>query len=146
MESFEGYYKKMPWLSLPAAEGVANVKNRLAQTFEITGIPTSIVLDVASGQYITDDVRDPVVAAASAGTNDQALQLLQQWKSMPSVPLEEAAQKRKSNVSQRNPLLALIFYILKNPVYIFGLLYIFKQLRKQLANSFSNSGETGEEL
>ena len=134
----------MPWLAIPSDEGAAAIKNRLAQLFGINGIPTSIVLQVPSGEYVTDAVRDPVVGAAP--DKEKALKLVQNWKSMPSVPLEEAAQKRKADEPKRHPLVALFFFIFKNPVYIFGLLYFFKFVRKQLENSWTSGGGSEGEL
>ena len=134
----------MPWLAVPNDEGAAAIKNRLAQLFEISGIPTSIVLQVPSGQYVTDAVRDPVVGAAP--DKEKALKLVQSWKSMASVPLEEAAQKRKADEPKQHPLVTLLFYIFKNPIYIFGLMYFFKLAKKQLEKSWATDGTSEGEL
>ena len=130
VESFEGYYGKMPWLALPSDPGTAGIKNKLAQLFEITGIPTSIVLQVPSGQFVTDGVRDPVVRAAD--NKEQALKLVDSWKSMPSVPLEDAAQGGYAKAESIGDIVLLYF---QEPCVYFRLA-VFFQVRQKAIGKF----------
>jgi nucleoredoxin len=127
IESFDEYYGNMPWLAI-ATDGTA-VKNELAKTFQISGIPTSLVLDCKTGAYITDDARNTVTEIAS-GTKEQGLALIKKWKEMESVPLDQAAEKRKGGQPAQNPALRAVMYILKNPMYIFGMIYIYKYVMR----------------
>jgi nucleoredoxin len=127
IESFDEYYGNMPWLAVPT-DGTT-VKNELAQTFQISGIPTSLVLDCKTGTYITDDARDTVTEVAG-GTKDQGLALINKWKAMESVPIDQAAEKRKGDQPTQNLALRAVMYILKNPMYIFGMIYIYKYVMR----------------
>lgn len=51
-ESFEDYFSKMPWLSIPFSDSAT--KERLNELFEVRGIPHLVVLD-AEGKVSTDD-------------------------------------------------------------------------------------------
>ena len=52
----------MPWLSLPegANESSSSIKNQLANTMKIRGIPTMIVLEVKTGNFVTVTGREDV--------------------------------------------------------------------------------------
>lgn len=118
---FEGYFAKMPWKSLPA-DGTASIKNRLAQACHITGIPALIVLDRKTGDFITDAGRDDVGGWKEQGARDAAVQVVEKWKSAESVPLSEA----KFSGGASGGLMGMVMTILKNPAFIFGMIYIFK--------------------
>lgn len=132
----------MPWLAIPA-DGTA-IKNSLAQTFQLSSIPTSLVLDCKTGGYITDDARNTVAEVAN-GTKEQGLKLIANWNQMESVPVEEAGAKRKAELPKQHPLLAVVMYIAKNPMYIFGLIYIYKYLKKTYFPSAMMMEEEPEE-
>jgi hypothetical protein len=137
----------MPWLAISTDGDSAAVKNSLAQAFSISGLPTSLVLDVKTGNYITDDARMTVSEIAN-GTKEQGMNLIQKWSSMEAVPVEQAAAKRKADEPKQNLLVAAVMYILKNPMYIFGMLYIFKFLKKKYEAEYlvggGDDGDTGE--
>jgi nucleoredoxin len=62
---FDGYYNEMPWLALPFSE--RDAKSKLSEKYGITGIPTLVLLDGATGELKTKDGRgeitaDPVLA------------------------------------------------------------------------------------
>mmetsp|Transcript_19921 Transcript_19921/g.28808 ORF Transcript_19921/g.28808 Transcript_19921/m.28808 type:complete len:149 (-) Transcript_19921:281-727(-) len=123
----------MPWLAIPATEGSAAIKNNLANTLQITGIPTIIVLDAKTGNYITDKAREEVMASSSSSDGDakaKGLNLVETWKKIESVPIEEAAAKRAESVPKRSMLMSLVMHIAKNPIWIFGLIYIYKRFMK----------------
>ncbi|CAF0995895.1 unnamed protein product [Rotaria sp. Silwood1] len=53
--SFNEYYKEMPWLTLDFKD--RKKKEELGKKFNITGIPTLILLDGDSGEIICSDAR-----------------------------------------------------------------------------------------
>ena len=88
LQSFEEYYKKMPWLSLSTDADSASIKQKLAQMFQIRGIPSLIAIDAKSGKYITNDARSDVMGAG--GDDAKQKEVIQKWKSIETVPIEEA--------------------------------------------------------
>jgi len=52
-EAFVSYYKEMPWLGLPFAE--RELQQKLSDQFKVSGIPSLILLDVATGEVISKD-------------------------------------------------------------------------------------------
>ena len=54
--AFNEYYKEMPWLALEYSE--RKKKEELAKLFQITGIPTILLLDGDSANIICTDARD----------------------------------------------------------------------------------------
>lgn len=107
----------MPFKSLPEGEGESSsaVKNKLSQTLQIRGIPTLIVLDVKTGEFVTATAREDV---ANAGGNvEKGLETIKRWKAIEPIPIEEAS----AQAAGPSGFLAIITHILKNPIYIFGL-------------------------
>lgn len=128
MPDFEAYFATMPWLSLPAV-GTAQIKNQLATKCQIAGIPALLVLERATGQYITNAARNHVEQWNSQGGDKAAAeQVVKQWLDTPAVPLEEA------NLGTSGPggIMGIFSMIAKNPALIFGLIYIIKYLWREL--------------
>jgi nucleoredoxin len=122
--SFAEYYGSMPWLALPGSK--AEVKRSLATQLHVSGIPTLVVLDVNTGYFISDNGRYDVSVAS--GNETKMIELVQTWKATTPVPLDQAV----SSVSQRPPgPLGILSFILKNPIFIFGLYFLVKQAMKQ---------------
>jgi hypothetical protein len=134
----------MPWLSLTNEQGSAAIKSNLATIFNITSIPTTLVLNAQTGNFITDDARNTVSSAfgSNGGTKEEGLELIKTWKGMVSVPLEEAAKQRSVAGVQGNILVQIVMFFAKNPVYIFGLLYFFKLFRKKFESYLESSAAT----
>ena len=118
LQSFEEYYKKMPWLSLSTDADSASIKQKLAQMFQIRGIPSLIAIDAKSGKYITKDARSDVMGAG--GDDAKQKEVIQKWKSIEAVPIEEADL---SSGAGQGGIGAIVTFLLRNPIYIFGLLY-----------------------
>jgi nucleoredoxin len=57
-ESFDEYYKDMPWLKLNYDQ--QDKKDELEEKFEVDGIPTLILLDGDSGDVICTDARKQI--------------------------------------------------------------------------------------
>lgn len=131
----------MPWLSLPEGTGsTSQVKNSLAQKLQIRGIPTLIVLDVKTGKFVTSSAREGVTAAG--GSAEKGLETIEAWKAVEAVPIEEANLADQG--SGPSGIMGIIFYILKNPIYIFGLLYFYKRFLKYLEDDSGASIEADD--
>ena len=57
--AFASYYKEMPWLALPFAE--RELKQKLSKQFKVSGIPSLILLDGATGKVLSKDGRSVVM-------------------------------------------------------------------------------------
>ena len=86
--SFNDYYGKMPWKSLPVL-GSAPIKQKLADSLQISGIPALVVLDAKSGHFVSDTARFDV--AKVLGDDEKSKRLIESWKNTEAVPFEEAS-------------------------------------------------------
>jgi nucleoredoxin len=66
-ESFNEYYKDMPWLALDYKE--KDKKEELSSKFGVTGIPTFILLDSDSGNIICTNARQQIETNDTKGEN-----------------------------------------------------------------------------
>ena len=141
LNEFQDYYgKKMPWAAIPTDADAAAYKNKLATRLQIAGIPSLVVLEAETGLFITNKAREQIQGKTPA------LELVKTWKETPAVTLEEgAAQSGGVGGGGIGGLLfKLVMAVLKNPIYIFGLLYFYKAaLRKY--NAYIAESATGEE-
>ena len=83
--SFDEYFGKMPWLSLPTQ--TMEIKQELATQLRISGLPTLVVLN-AKGNFVTDRAREEVSLAAKNEEKEKSL--VSKWKSTEAVPISEA--------------------------------------------------------
>ena len=120
----------MPWLAIPTEEGSAAIKGKLASTLGVQGIPTLCLLDAKTGEFITAGARGDVEDAD--GDPEKCKEILQKWKNMERKPLASAASEMES-AGPSNPLMKIVLFFAKNPIYIFGLMYFYRFLKKQLA-------------
>ena len=143
LQSFEEYYKKMPWLSLSTDADSASIKQKLAQMFQIRGIPSLIAIDAKSGKYITNDARSDVMSAG--GDDAKQKEIIQKWRSIEAVPIEEADL---SSGAGPGGIGAVVTFLLRNPIYIFGLLYFARRALAYLQEMGRDDeeGTGGEEL
>lgn len=58
LEEFNEYYGKMPWKAVPT--DAAQIKQTLASRLGIQGIPALVVLEVSTGLFVTNDIRDQI--------------------------------------------------------------------------------------
>lgn len=77
----------MPWTSLPVL-GTAAIKQKLADSLKISGIPSLIVLDAETGYFISDNARYEVMSLR--GNDEQSKALIETWKNTEAVTIEEA--------------------------------------------------------
>jgi nucleoredoxin len=66
-ESFDEYYKDMPWLTLDFKE--RDKQEELSDKFHVSGIPKFILLDGDSGDIISTDARDQIQTKDTKGDN-----------------------------------------------------------------------------
>lgn len=123
--SFDAYFSTMPWYALPQTAN--DIQKKLATILQIQGIPSVIVLEAKSGKFITDDGRNHVLQAKGDVENYKAL--IDSWKETEAVPIEDA----KFHEGQGGGLfLRIVGYFMKNPMYIFAVMYFYKQIMKKL--------------
>ena len=58
--AFDSYHKEMPWLALPFAERA--LKQTLSKRFKVSGIPSLVLVDGATGQVLSKDGRSVIVS------------------------------------------------------------------------------------
>lgn len=133
---FEGYYKKMPWLSIPSEKGSAAIKNNLSQLMGIQGIPTLVVLDAKTGEFINATARGEV--SLVGGDAKRGQELFAEWMAAERKPMSEAS--KVIGARQQNLITMIFMWFVQNPISIFALLYCYNQLKKRW-NAASGSGE-----
>lgn len=126
-DDFDKYFATMPWLSIPLVEGSAKIKNNLSQTLKIAGIPMLVVLDAKTGEFITGLAREEVTVAG--GDKTKAKELVEKWNQIERVALAEA----NLGGGGQGGVMGILMFFAKNPMYIFGLLYIIKWATRQWA-------------
>ena len=126
-KSFNEYFGKMPWLSM--VPGYTSTENRdrqskLANQFKIQGIPSVIVLDAKTGNFISDNGRNEVMQASSSDETKKSL--VQTWLSKEAVPIDQAVLGATAGESQ-NVLVRIFLFFARKPVYMFAALYVLKR-------------------
>lgn len=134
---FDAYYGKMPWLAVPPA--ATEIRSKLASALQIQGIPTLVVLDAATGQFVSNDARAEVQRAA--GSAAKAKEVIATWKATPPVPFEEGLQQPNDPVSL---LKRFVTMLLRNPLYMFALLYFGKKALRALGYIGAGGAGAGE--
>lgn len=66
-ESFDEYYKEMPWLTLDFNE--QDKKDEIENKFEISGIPKLILVDGDTGDVLCTDAREQIQNRDKEGEN-----------------------------------------------------------------------------
>lgn len=142
--TFSDYFAKMPWLAMfPAymSKEHGDRQAKLADMFKIQGIPSVIVLDAKTGNFVTDNARNEVMEASSDASKRK---LLQMWLSKEAVPVEQALLS--SGGSEGNLLWKVFMFFAKRPTYMFGVLYFGKQLLQYLSDLGKDGNEDHKEL
>ena len=85
---FNSYYGQMPWLSMLVSDEVIANKNSLARTLQINAIPTLVVLDAATGDFVTKDG----VAKIREADKTSYKQVLAEWKAIKPVAIEQGVK------------------------------------------------------
>lgn len=85
MHSFNTYFSSMPWTALPMT---SLYRQNLGKLLQINSIPQLVVLDAATGHYVTNNARSSVMSVSQ--NVSMGMDLIQSWKSVEAVPIEEA--------------------------------------------------------
>lgn len=83
-QEFGNNFQSMPWLALQSQ----HFKSLLSKKCQVQGIPTLVVLNAKTGYFVTDKAREQVTRVG--GNKEKVMSLIQEWKSVEAVPLEEA--------------------------------------------------------
>jgi thioredoxin-like negative regulator of GroEL len=135
LAEFNEYFgSSMPWVAVGAADDASvQAKNRLAQALQIRSIPTLVVFrrekpGVDSWLYVTNRARDQVNTLGAASPES----LVKEWLEMPAVPLAEAASLEAggSTGGAFNTLKEIVMTVLRNPMYLFALIYLVKYVMR----------------
>jgi nucleoredoxin len=125
--SFEEYYGKMPFLSIPYVGGSAAIKTALSQTFKIKGIPTLVVVDAKTGEFVSNTAREQVTHQGK--DKAKCLALIEMWKTSERVPLSEiGANEMPQDIL--GLLKAIFFWFRSNPTRLIFLFYTYKYLKQ----------------
>ncbi|KAL3802139.1 hypothetical protein ACHAW5_000224 [Stephanodiscus triporus] len=122
--SFGDYFAKMPWLAMVPAytsDEQSARQMKLADMFKIQGIPTLIVLDAKSGNFVTANGRDEVMRAIS---DESRKALFQSWLTKEAVPIDQAVLVGEDT---RGLLFKVFMFIAKKPHYIIAMFYFVKR-------------------
>jgi nucleoredoxin len=148
IKEFEEYYgQKMPFATLHpfdtnASEVTTTLRQKLPQIFQISGLPTLVVLSIpppdrdttttttTTGiRFVTDQGRIDVMNHYPHSLDD----VWKKWKSTPPLSIEEGvALSKRGDGSIGSIIMKLVQTLLQNPIYIFGIYYIIKFYGKSI--------------
>lgn len=124
-------YGKMPWLAIPSIQGSAKIKTKLAETLSVSAIPALAIIDSKTGEFIVGGLaRDDVVAAA--GDKEKVVATINKWKDGPRYPLSAGAQMMDMGRGSQPFLFRLLSFLAKNPMLIFGLIYVYQWTQRKM--------------
>mmetsp|Transcript_15726 Transcript_15726/g.26860 ORF Transcript_15726/g.26860 Transcript_15726/m.26860 type:complete len:130 (-) Transcript_15726:264-653(-) len=116
-------------------------QGKLANMFQIQGIPSVIVLDAKTGNFITNNARTEIMQTTS---DESKKELVASWLAKEAVPIDQAVF---TSDDSEGFLVKAVKYFAQRPAYIFGLMYMIKQLLKYLEELGKDDGiENGKEL
>ncbi|CAB9507513.1 Probable nucleoredoxin 1 [Seminavis robusta] len=121
--SFEEYYGKMPWLALDGDEKSVGFKHALATNLKAFRLPTLIILNLQTGNFVTNLARKEVMALTNpvkgpdgndAPVTDKEYvergkDLLASWKEREPTPIGDSTSTVES-------VQAVIDYFFQNPM------------------------------
>jgi len=141
VQEFEQYYSKMPWLAIPGDNDSTVFKNNLAQTFKVTGIPTLIILDPKTGNFISKRAAMEIRSKHKASAEEQK-SVVKEWKATEAVPLDQA------NLDLDTPtggIKGFLTWIVKNPMFILAIFYGYKWLARKFRELHNEGDQAGEQ-
>lgn len=87
VQSFEEYFRTMPWYAIPMERQSLSFIQSLASKLSIRSIPQLVVLD-NHGRYITNDAKSQVEKVwRDIGAS---IELIDSWKNAKAIPIKEA--------------------------------------------------------
>jgi hypothetical protein len=126
----------MPWCSLPFTSDARLLKQKLASLFQISGIPTLVILD-SKGNFITDAARNDVMRVGNSV--EKGKELVEKWKMTQAVPIEQA---QLSGGGQGGGILwNIVMMFMRNPMYLVGMFYLVKKWIKWIQNAQQSDQE-----
>jgi nucleoredoxin len=128
LDEFKNYYGSMPWLAIPTDANAAKLKNALALQFKLAGIPTLIVLEAKTGLFVTNQARQQVYDLGASPSKETAQKLVDTWLTQDKVPLEQANLEGPP----MNFIMQIVMAVMKNPMYMFAMLYLFKLVMRYM--------------
>lgn len=135
----------MPWLAIPSIHGSAKIKTHLAETLSVSAIPALAVIDSKTGEFIIGGVaRDDVVAAA--GDKEKVVATINKWKNGPRYPLSAGAQMMDMGKGSQPFLFRLLSFLAKNPMMIFGLIYVYQWTQRKMVEWGFDDGNVPPEM
>jgi nucleoredoxin len=138
IEEFEEYYGKMPWLAIPSKEGSAQIKTKLAESLGVSGIPALAVIDTKTGEFISGgEARDAVMDAG--GDMKEVIATIAKWKVAKRHPMWDAPRMMDKGANSRSFIGKVLSFMARNPMIIFGLIYLYKWVQKQMNDGGDNS-------
>jgi len=170
-EEFEEYYGKMPWLAIPpGTDDSGTIKTKLSETLGVTGIPALAILDGTTGEFICGGTaRDDVIRvtgkvaavaeqddaggnkgetevkeshiSSSINNQDQVKVVLEKWKSMERKSILEAPRLMDTGSGAQSFLGKVLGFFAKNPMFIFGFMYLYQYVKKQIMAKATLDGD-----
>jgi len=126
--SFNEYFQKMPWASLPFDNESSTVKKNLSESLKVSGIPSLVVLDAKTGYFITDNAKLEISNLGKELINGGSA-LIASWKEMVAVDIKEGVF---SNEAKGGIIANIVSSGLRNPLYLVGLYYIIRNFFQYL--------------
>lgn len=138
-------YGKMPWLAIPSIQGSAKIKTNLAETLSVSAIPALAIIDSKTGEFIVGGLaRDDVMAAA--GDKEKVVATINKWKDGPRYPLSAGAQMMDMGRGSQPFLFRLLSFLAKNPMLIFGLIYVYQWTQRKMIEMGFDDGNTPPDM
>lgn len=127
--SFEEYYATLqPFLTISVkSKDCIAIKQKLAQQFLITGLPSLIILDGKNLNYITNDAKNAIMKIAYKNDESEAKKLLEEWTHTRSVPHHEVKNDMANAAMAENGFFAMFKTLLKNPMVLIGIWFYAKK-------------------
>lgn len=117
-DEFKAYFSQMPWTAIESPE----IRQKLAQTMGITGIPALFVMETATGKLVTSDGRNDVMRSKDTA--------LAKWNSTEPTSIADGVKSEQGSILKQ-----MLMAVLKNPIYIFGMLYIVKWIMRKVSGA-----------
>ena len=113
----------MPWTAIPFHQGSAAIKQSLSSLLKISGIPSLIVLDCKTGNFISNTARDDVYNQGSKFGE----QLIEKWKRKEHVPIDKSTELLSGSSQGGGFLWKMILLFARKPMYIVGMYFLIRK-------------------
>lgn len=124
VQEFDTYFAEMPWLAIPITPGSAQIKQNLSDQLKVTSIPTMVILETATGHFISNNGRGQVQQTRADPSS--FAKLIQVWKDTQALPFSEANMGSAAG----GVIQTILGTVLRNPAFLIALVYGYKYLRR----------------